>query len=55
MAFHRYHVIVTRGVCHVIPDFTVLIKKKNKRKGKMSGAWLESKQNSLQILTLQSK
>lgn len=54
MAFHKYHVIVPRGVCNVIPDFTVLIQK-NKKKGKMSGAWLESKQNSLQILMLQSK
>lgn len=30
MAIHAYHVIMHRGVCHVIPDFTVLIKKKMK-------------------------
>lgn len=51
MAIHAYHVIISRGVCHVIPNFTVLIL----RKEKISGAWLKSKHNSLQILMLQSK
>lgn len=34
MVFYKYHVIVPRGVCHVIPDFTVLIKKKIKKRKK---------------------
>lgn len=51
MAIHAYHVIIPRGVCHVIPNFTVFIL----RKENMPGAWLKSKHNSLQTLMLQSK
>lgn len=46
MAIHAYHVIIPRGVCQVIPNFTVLIL----RKETMPGAWLKSKHNSLQTL-----